>query len=531
MDSFEELGLPGELVQALAAEGIERPTPLQRDLIPLLRRGNNALVRAGPGSGTLVAYGAPLLARIEPGAQAPRVAVLTATPGAAAALAGSLARMALATGHGVAALGSTWASPERCDVLFSTAADLLAAVRGSRLRLEDLRAMVVDSAANIQKSRGLKELETLTGFLPASAQRVVIALPVTEEVEAFARAHARKAGHIAAASPPEGDAAGPVRGVLKYRISRKEDADIVGAVAEILEEGARHVLVFCRSDDAAADVGDLLSLHGFLAGPPGDPSAPVWLGSQGDRAAAPPLEAMDGTGSLATLSIDVPAGAESLNRRHGLGATASVLVVSREIAHLKVIAGEAGYRLRPLPRPAPTPATSELERRREELLRILQKEDLTAEMLLLDPLLERYDPVEVAAAASRLAGRSGKKAGGSATGGGSPAAAVSLPARAQAWVRLFMSVGSRDGVRAGDLLKAAAGEAGIDRSQIGRIEIHDTYSRVEVRQEVAEKVLRALNGTTLGGRSVRVDYHREPRKGGRQRHGSAPGRRRIRPAS
>lgn len=541
MDSFGELGLPPELVDALAAEGIERPTPLQRDAIPLLRRGNNALVRAGPGSGTLVAYGAPLLERIQAEATVPTALVLTASATAAGALATSLARLAMATGHAVAALGSPWAAPEQSDILFATAPDLLAAVRSSRLRLEDLRALVVDGAATIQRSDGLEDLETLIGFVPATAQRVVISLPVTPEVEAFARAHARKAGYVAGSGLPAGAKAGPVRGILHYRICRRSDADLVRAVSEVLEQGARHVLVFCASDDHAADVGDLASLHGFRAGAPGDASAPVWLSSRGDDTEPPVLEGIADATSVATLSVDVPAGAGELRHRHGLGAAGAVLVLHREVAHLKAIAVEAGYRLRPLPTPPRADAHSELERRRSELLRVLEEEDLASEMLLLDPLFERHDPVEVAAAASRLAGRAAKNPsayrrrvdGETRRGATHPAdspASVQLPVRAQAWVRLFVSVGSRDGIGPGDLLGAAVDQAGIERAQVGRIEIQETFTRVEIRQQVAEQVVRALNGITLGGRAVRVDYHREPARGpSRSRGGS--GRRRVRPGS
>ena len=96
-------------------------------------------------------------------------------------------------------------------------------------------------------------------------------------------------------------------------------------------------------------------------------------------------------------------------------------------------------------------------------------------------------------------------------------------------MRLFVSVGSRDGIGPGDLLGAAVDQAGIERAQVGRIEIQETFTRVEIRQQVAEKVVRALNGITLGGRAVRVDYHREPARGpSRSRGGS--GRRRVKPS-
>ena len=65
MDSFEGLGLGPELVEALTSEGVEEPTPFQTAAIPVIRRGNNLLGRAGPGAGTLVAYGAALLDRLE----------------------------------------------------------------------------------------------------------------------------------------------------------------------------------------------------------------------------------------------------------------------------------------------------------------------------------------------------------------------------------------------------------------------------------------------------------------------------------
>jgi superfamily II DNA/RNA helicase len=57
MESFEELGLGPELTEALASEGIEIPTPFQAAAIPVIRRGHNLLGRAGPGAGTLAAYG------------------------------------------------------------------------------------------------------------------------------------------------------------------------------------------------------------------------------------------------------------------------------------------------------------------------------------------------------------------------------------------------------------------------------------------------------------------------------------------
>jgi ATP-dependent RNA helicase DeaD len=82
-----------------------------------------------------------------------------------------------------------------------------------------------------------------------------------------------------------------------------------------------------------------------------------------------------------------------------------------------------------------------------------------------------------------------------------------------------VGVGERDGVAARDLVGAITGEAQVQGGQIGRIEVRDTFSIVEVASEIAGRVIQSLNGTTLKGRSVRVDYDRRgsaaaPRGGG-----------------
>ena len=65
-----------------------------------------------------------------------------------------------------------------------------------------------------------------------------------------------------------------------------------------------------------------------------------------------------------------------------------------------------------------------------------------------------------------------------------------------------------EGVKPGDLLGALAGESGVDGSAFGKIEIRDTYSLVEVRPSDAETIIKAVNGSSIRGRSARVDYDR-----------------------
>jgi ATP-dependent RNA helicase DeaD len=82
------------------------------------------------------------------------------------------------------------------------------------------------------------------------------------------------------------------------------------------------------------------------------------------------------------------------------------------------------------------------------------------------------------------------------------------------FVRLFFGIGNRDGIRPGDLLGAITGEAQIRGDRVGRIELKDTFSVVEVASDVADRIISALNGTSMRGRSLRVDYDRKGGAGG-----------------
>jgi ATP-dependent RNA helicase DeaD len=509
VDSFEEIGVAPELTDALAAEGIERPTPLQQAAIPVLRQGNNLVLAAGPGSGLLVSWCAALLERVGSEGHAPRIVVLTASREAAERLGECAARLASATGHVVAALGSPWVLPERSHLILGTPSDMLAAVAAGTLTLAEARAVVVDQAQLIEAVEGLGSVERVIDYLPADAQRVLSALPLTPAVADLVARHIRRAVTL----PPPEALGPPSRGEVRFRIvPDPREVAALGLVAELLEADARHVLIYTRSEDRAADLGDYLTLHGFVAGAPGEPDAPVWLGVDALEARA----AADGVEGVVVVSCDVPADPDTLDRRHSITEGGVVLVLPREVPHLKALGRQTGYTTVPFP-PPPGSAPTAVDELRGQIERALETEDTGAYLVALAPLFERHDPAEVAAAAVALLR---KKAPSVATPSGprAPARGSTAAGATPAWAKLFVGVGERDGLRPGDLLGAITGEAGVAGEAVGKIEIKESHTLVEVHDAVAQRVIKALNGTTIKGRAVRADFDR-PRKGGPPRSG------------
>ena len=513
MTSFDDLPLGPETVAALAANGIETPTPFQAVAIPVIARGNDIIGRAGPGSGTMVAYGAPLVDRLEGGADAPVCVVLCTGQRQATELARSLVRISEGSGLRVAALADNWNLPERADILF-VPADRFTALYDRSVTVDRVRAVVLHDGDGVVNTVPSDHLETFLGALPADCQRIFCGLPLGPALLSVARRFARRPVTVPSGSSLR-IARGPVKGgrELNLKVAEGDRWEAVLALAgELLEEPVRHLLVFAASADHAADLGDFLAMHGFASGQPGDEAVPVWLSPGEDEEARAVLDGLPDATAVATLSCSVPSGAAAAATRHRAGGPAWVLAAVRELGHLKEAAAGAGLALKRARPTRPPRVSASLDALTDSLHEAARAPEMASYYLLVESMLDRFSVAEVAAAALLLLDRKSPKARTAAVGAGKSAPPES-------WVRLFVSAGQRDDIGPGELLGAVTSQSQVAGNRIGRIDVRESHSLVEVRESDAMKVISALNGTTLGGRSLRVDYDRakDRRPGGRER--------------
>ena len=89
--------------------------------------------------------------------------------------------------------------------------------------------------------------------------------------------------------------------------------------------------------------------------------------------------------------------------------------------------------------------------------------------------------------------------------------------------RLFISIGRNRHVFPREILGLIITRAQVSREDIGIIRILDSYSFVQVRDTVADKIIEALNGTMFRGRPMTANYARVKREEGSGEGGSAGG--------
>lgn len=139
------------------------------------------------------------------------------------------------------------------------------------------------------------------------------------------------------------------------------------------------------------------------------------------------------------------------------------------------------------PVPLASPGGTAARGARARIAARIEEGDLAAELALLAPLFERYDAAEVAAAAyalSRLEQTS------------------EVRRQTSERVKVHVNVGKKDRAAAKDIVGALIREAGLSKDDIGRIDVRDTHSVVEVAGSAAERAVARLSGMMIRGRRV-----------------------------
>ena len=69
---------------------------------------------------------------------------------------------------------------------------------------------------------------------------------------------------------------------------------------------------------------------------------------------------------------------------------------------------------------------------------------------------------------------------------------------------LYIDAGKKDGIRVKDVIGALAGESGIQGSVIGDVELHETYTLVEIPKKYVKDILKGMKGKKIKKKNVKI---------------------------
>jgi len=252
--TFTSLGVPGEIVAALASAGVTTPFPIQALTLPDALAGRDVLGRGRTGSGKTLAFSIPLVAALAGGhtmACRPRGLVLVPTRELANQVHAAILPLAAAVGlSAVTVFGGSPQSRQvaalrdRADILVACPGRLADLIQQGHCHLGDVEVSVLDEADHMADLGFLPVVRRLLDATPAGGQRMLFSATLDNDVDVLVRRFLHNPVRHAA------DAAAAAPAAMVHHLLTVAPADRAAVVA-LLAGGKNRSLIFTRTKRSA----------------------------------------------------------------------------------------------------------------------------------------------------------------------------------------------------------------------------------------------------------------------------------------
>jgi ATP-dependent RNA helicase DeaD len=550
---FSDLDLGEALLRALQEVGYEAPSPIQAATIPRMLEGRDVLGQAQTGTGKTAAFALPILARIDLRPGTPQALVLAPTRELAIQVAEAFQRYAhhLAGFHVLPVYGGQSYGPQLAalrrgvHVVVGTPGRVIDHLEKGSLDLAGLRTLVLDEADEMLRMGFIDDVERILRSMPSQRQTALFSATMPTEIKRIAKTYLR--------DPVEVTVAARTSTTINTRqrywlVSGMHKLD---ALTRILEaEPFEGMIIFVRTKLGADELAQKLQARGFSAaaihgdlqqqqrertiGQLKDGSIDILVAT--DVAA----RGLDVDRISHVVNFDVPADPESYVHRIGRTGRAGrkgeaiLFITPRERGLLRSFERSTRQPVSILELPTVQAVNNvRIARFKEQIATTLAGGELEVFASIVEDFERENNvpAVEIAAALAKMSRRgvplllakadhdAAPSPVPEAPGKARPARPAPVPAagavraeapepgarRKEGSAGVFrVEVGSAHGVKPGNLVGAIANESGLEARHIGRVEIFDTYSLVELTTAIPKRILDLLQKVRVAGRALRI---------------------------
>jgi len=264
--------LSPRLLEILEKEGFVEPTPIQKALLPVLLKGENAVASAQTGSGKTLAYLLPALQQIKPEGELthhyPKIFILSPTKELAQQIYEVSTKFAFALGLRTVLLqggGKRTDESKRLergvDVIVATPQRALEHVEARRIDIKGIKHLIVDEADMMFDMGFVSYLEKLFAVMTDRSQKVIVSATITPRVVKLAKAYIKPLRRIEL--DPPGKIADTITQYLYPVLRSKKEALLAWLISS---NNLERVLVFVRKKELADGVAESLKEWGYKVG-------------------------------------------------------------------------------------------------------------------------------------------------------------------------------------------------------------------------------------------------------------------------
>ncbi|WP_313035916.1 DEAD/DEAH box helicase [Massilia alkalitolerans] len=560
LPTFADLDLSAPVLKALKDVGYETPSPIQAATIPLLLANRDVLGQAQTGTGKTAAFALPILSRIDIKQAVPQALVLAPTRELAIQVAEAFQSYAahIKGFHVLPIYGGQSYGPQLSalrrgvHVVVATPGRVIDHIEKGSLDLSQLKTLVLDEADEMLRMGFIDDVEHILQQTPPERQTTLFSATMPPAIKRIAKTYLRDPQEITVAAKT-GTAANITQRYWLVAGMQKLDA-----LTRILEaEPFDGMIVFARTKLGTEELATKLQARGFAAVAINGDMAQQARERTIEQLKNGKIDILVATDVAArgldverishVVNYDVPSDPESYTHRigrtgrAGRSGEAILFITPRERGLLKAIERATRQPVAPLQLPTVKAVNDvRIAKFKEQIASTLAEGGLD----VFRSLIEEYEreqnvpAVDIAAALAKLArgdqplllekpDREARPeradfvpreqvAWEDRPGQARPARPVREPREpafkkervvreAEPGMATFrIEVGHQHGVKPGNIVGAIANEADMPAKYMGRIEIYDDYSTIDLPDDMTQELIDHLKTVWVAGQQLNM---------------------------
>ncbi|MCA9004433.1 MAG: DEAD/DEAH box helicase [Planctomycetaceae bacterium] len=558
---FTDLALCQPVLDALVELGYDTPTPIQAQTIPHLLEGKDLVGQAQTGTGKTAAFALPLLSKIDLELNAPQVLVLAPTRELAIQVGESFKEygsqleglQVLPIYGGADFKGQLQPLKRGVHVVVGTPGRVMDHMRRGTLKLDNLRCLVLDEADEMLRMGFIDDVEWILEQTPDNHQTALFSATMPEAIRRIAGNYLKSPEEITVKVKTR------TADTIRQRYWLAKGHHKLDALTRILEaEDTDGVIIFVRTKSITTELAEKLEARGFLAAPLNGDIPQKQRERTVGRLKAGHVNIVIATDVAArgldvdrishVINYDLPGDSEAYVHRIGrtgrAGRTgeAIMFVSPRETRSLSGIERAIKLKIERME----LPSINQINKRRTErfkasVTKAMDNPDFEQFQKLLTEFKAESERSEIDIAAALACMFQGKRplflketarresSQRSEENSAKPQfqserrpsrekefkkdkEKAFAPKRERAtseapeegMERFRLQVGRSHGVKPGNIVGAIANEANLDSQYIGRIDIFDDYSTVDLPEGMPRNIFRALKNVWVSGQQLRI---------------------------
>lgn len=537
--TFKELPLAKPLLQILDDLGFSEPTDIQKKALPVLLESPKIDFhgQAQTGTGKTLAFGLPLLHRIDVSKNVPQALIVAPTRELAVQIKESIAPFAKAMGirleaiyGGVSMEAQTQGLKRGCHVVVGTPGRLNDHLRRGTLKINTVRTLVLDEA-DIMLDMGFKEeVDEILTYAPKDREIWLFSATVKSGIATIMKTHMSNPVSVKVAKKLTGV---PLTKQYFCVVPTRTRLQVLSRFIECATDF--YGFIFCQTKILTSEVAEKLiklgynvgALHGDMSQVQRNLVIKKFKNKEITILVATDVAArgIDVANLTHVINFSLPEDHESyIHRvgrtgRAGKDGIAITLLSKTELRALQYIQQKFQISIDPIDVPdRDTIVKARLEETSRYIAKISEHvvpDTLSSADQQLEKLVSELSPDEQRVVLVRVLHDKFLSSLGHDDVNFTPSSKVMMPDDLQ---ELFMNVGTDDGVTRDQILSCLTATGLVQADQIQKIRVINRRTFIQLPAECTAPLINALRGAVLGGRKVRASvieedqHHSRPRR-------------------